>query len=389
MIHNSILDTDLYKISMAQAVAQKFPYAQAQYKFINRQKGSMSFTEEMTNRLVNQINKMREFSLSDSEKNWLSLNCPYLTPVFLDFLKGYRYNPDEVFVARFGDELDIRIQGPWYRTIFWEVPLLSLISETYFEFQNVESKEADIQRQWDKAKRLNQLGIKFADFGTRRRFSFSHHCNVVCCLEDVRNFVGTSNVYLARLYGTKPIGTQAHEWIMFHGAKYGYREANHMAMKNWVDVFHGNLGVALTDTFTSDDFFRSFTSKYAKLFDGVRHDSGDPKVFADRVVDHYKRLGIDPKAKTIVFSDGLNVEKAEELHAYCSGRIRSSFGIGTNFSNDIDGVTPLNIVIKMTQCKPYGASNWLPVVKLSDDVGKHTGLEQEIDLCKKTLGIGE
>ena len=189
----------------------------------------------------------------------------------------------------------------------------------------------------------------------------------------------------------RPIGTQAHEWFMFHGAKYGYQEANHLAMKNWVDVYHGNLGIALTDTFGTDSFFKAFGSKYSKLFDGVRHDSGSPEEFAVKAFEHYKNMGIDPKSKTIVFSDGLNVDKAIELNSLCYDLgIGCSFGIGTNFTNDIiDGIKPLNIVIKMTDCKPYGESNWLPTVKLSDVSGKHTGKTEEIELCKKTLRVEE
>jgi nicotinate phosphoribosyltransferase len=172
---------------------------------------------------------------------------------------------------------------------------------------------------------------------------------------------------------------------MFHAAKFGYKMANTLAMENWVNVFRGDLGIALPDTFTTNSFFKVFDRKFAKLYDGVRHDSGDPLLFADNVIDHYNKLGIDPKSKAIVFSDSLNPEKAKEIKDFCRGRIKCSFGIGTNFTNDV-GVIPLNMVIKMTEAKPEG-EEWIPTIKLSDNVGKHTGDEKEIQIAKHVLGL--
>jgi len=246
-----------------------------------------------------------------------------------------------------------------------------------------------VEAAWCKADQFKKMGVKFADFGTRRRFSADHHAKIVKALVEGGgdSFVGTSNVELAAENGLRAIGTLAHEWVMFHAAKYGYRYANHMALEKWTEVYQGNLGIALPDTFTTDNFFKAFTMKYAKLFDGVRHDSGGPLLFADKVIQHYRNFKIDPMSKTIVFSDGLNPETIKKIHEHCKGKIKYSFGIGTNLSCDIEGVKPMNIVIKMTACSPTGRDDdWTPVVKLSDNLIKHTGDPEEVKLCKGVLG---
>ena len=231
-------------------------------------------------------------------------------------------------------------------------------------------------------------GMHYADFGTRRRFSYDVHDEVVRHMKGGignDNFVGTSNVHLAHKYNITPIGTHAHEWFMFHAAKYGYKMANHLSMENWTDVFRGDLGMALSDTFTTEVFFKSFDKKFAKLYDGVRQDSGDAIEFADKMLEHYKSLGIDPKSKAIVFSDGLNPETAIKIKDHCRGKIKCSFGIGTNFSNDV-GAKPLNMVIKIIEAKPEG-EEWHNCIKLSDSKGKYTGDKKEIEIAKYSLNI--
>jgi nicotinate phosphoribosyltransferase len=187
------------------------------------------------------------------------------------------------------------------------------------------------------------------------------------------------------VHGTKPIGTHAHEWFMFHAAKYGFKMANTIALENWIDIYRGDLGIALSDTFTTDEFFEVFDRKFSKLFDGVRHDSGDPLIFAEKTVLHYRSLSINPMSKTIIFSDSLNYKKVELIANYCKSKIGVSFGIGTNFSNDV-GLTAMNIVIKMTEAMPENES-WTPVVKLSDEPAKYTGETEAIQLAKKVLHI--
>lgn len=201
------------------------------------------------------------------------------------------------------------------------------------------------------------------------------------------SFVGSSNVHLAMVNGVKPIGTHAHEWFMFHAAKYGFKVANSLGLEHWVDVYRGDLGIALSDTYTTDAFYNQFDKKFAKLFDGVRHDSGDPVEFAEKTINHYKKLGIDPTSKTIIFSDALNYDKVARIADYCRDKIGMSFGIGTNLTNDV-GLVPMNIVVKMVEAFPEG-DEWIPVVKLSDEKGKYTGDEKMIRLAKTILNIPE
>ncbi len=386
MIH-SIIDNDLYKFTMQNAVIKIFPRAKVRFHFINR--GNTNFPEGFGEILRKEIAKMAELSLSLEEKGFLKRECTYLDPTYLDFLIGYRYDPSEVGVIQKKGDLQISIEGYWYRTILWEVPLMALISELYFKMTQQEiydeAKIIDIARK--KATQYNMLGISVADFGTRRRYSFENHDRIVKALKNYGNpsIMGTSNVYFAKKYDLIAIGTHAHEWFMFHAAKYGYKMANKLALENWVRVYRGDLGIALTDTFTSDVFYQAFDTKFAKLFDGVRQDSGDPLEFADKTIKHYKNLKIDPLSKSIVFSDGLNPEMVEKITKHCRNKIKISFGIGTNFTNDV-GVNPLNIVIKIIEAKPEG-HDWEPTIKLSDTKGKYTGNKNSIKLCKEVLNI--
>jgi nicotinate phosphoribosyltransferase len=382
----SILDNDLYKLTMQQAVHALYPRAEVEYVFINR--GKNAFPEALAEQLTSEIQKMADLCLTAEELAYLEETCYFLTPVYLDFLEHYRFDPREVTVRLKNGELEMTIQGPWFRTILWEVPLMALVSELCFSITGAETLSADErgERNAAKAERLKAGDVQFADFGTRRRFSSANQARV---LEDIlsvegNTLAGTSNVHFARSFDIKPIGTHAHEWFMFHGATYGYRLANKAAVEAWTRVYQGNLGIALTDTYTTDVFLESFDSVTARLFDGVRQDSGDPFEFTDKLVAHYERLRIDPLTKTIVFSDGLNADTAVAIRAYCQGKINASFGIGTHLTNDI-GPEALNMVIKLSCCRDDNHAEWVPVVKLSDDEGKHTGTEDEIALCLRTV----
>lgn len=382
----SILDNDFYKFTMQQCVVKLFPRAKARYAFINR--GKHRFPNGFADALQQSVNAMASLKLSREEKKWLSVTCPYLDPVYLDFLEGYAYDPSEVKIIQQDDQLEIFVEGYWYRTILWEVPLLCLISENFYATQNLqrESDNEVIENTKLKMEAYRKLGVTIAEFGTRRRHSFKVHQLVVEALKKYgKTFVGTSNVYLAMTNATKPIGTHAHEWFMFHAARYGFKMANTLALEHWVDVYRGDLGIALSDTFTTNEFYEVFDKKFTKLFDGVRHDSGDAVEFADKTIEHYKSNGIDPLSKTIIFSDALNLEKVNRIADHCRGKIGISFGIGTNFTNDV-GLKPMNIVIKMTEALPE-AQPWIPVVKLSDEPGKHSGDENTIRLAKEVLGI--
>lgn len=382
----SILDNDFYKITMQNAVVKLFPSQIVKYEFINR--GKHQFPEGFAAELRCAVNSMAELHLSKDEKKFMAKTCPYIDLPYLDFLEGYHYDPSEVFIEQIGNDLKVTVEGLWYRTILWEVPLLALISELHYEMNHMErdSNETVIERTLDKAQKLNDLGVTFAEFGTRRRHSYKVEDIVVNALNKKdSSFIGTSNVHFAMKYGVKPIGTHAHEWFMFHAAEYGFKMANKIALEHWTDIYRGDLGVALSDTFTTDVFFQQFDKMFTKLFDGVRHDSGDPLEFADKTIAHYVKNGINPLYKYIIFSDGLNLEKVEEITNYCSGKIGISFGIGTNLTNDV-GLKPMNIVMKLIGVQAEN-KEWIPTVKLSDEHGKYTGDPKMIELAKEFLRI--
>ena len=383
----SILDNDFYKITMQNAVVKLFPGQVVKYEFINR--GKHLFPPHFGEELRKAVNAMAELSLTKDEKLFLKKTCPYLDLPYLDFLAGYHYDPTEVKIVQTDENLEVTVEGLWYRTILWEVPLLALISELFYELNhlNRDSNEDVLQKTLEKSNHLQNLGVTFAEFGTRRRHSYKVHDLVVDALQknSGQNFIGSSNVHFAMKYNVKPIGTHAHEWFMFHAAEYGFKMANKIALDHWVDVYRGDLGVALSDTYTTEVFFRQFDKKFTKLFDGVRHDSGDPIEFAYKTIKHYEENGINPLYKYIIFSDGLNLEKVDEITKACSGKIGISFGIGTNLTNDV-GLTPMNIVMKVIGVQAPN-NEWIPTVKLSDERGKYTGDPKMIELAKEFLRI--
>ncbi|AHF14178.1 nicotinate phosphoribosyltransferase [Niabella soli] len=384
----SLLDNDFYKFTMQCAVMQLFPDVKARYAFINR--GRHEFPEGFGAALKEQVEQMATLRLTKKEREYLVKNCPYLNAAYLDLLTGYQYDPAEVSIVQQGKELEVTVEGHWFRTILWEVPILFLISELYYKMTG-QQRNADqevIKNTIEKTRIYKDLDVPVAEFGTRRRHSYEVQQLVVNTLakHGGKSFVGTSNVHLAMLSNKKPIGTHAHEWFMFHGAKYGFTMANSLSLEHWAAVYRGDLGVALSDTYTNDVFFEQFDKKFAKLFDGVRHDSGEPIAYAEKVIAHYKKLGINPAYKFIIFSDGLNSEKVAEITHATRDKIGISFGIGTNLTNDV-GLEPMNIVMKLTGVQLEGR-RWISTVKLSDENGKHTGDPQMIELAKKVLGIG-
>jgi nicotinate phosphoribosyltransferase len=388
MIIKSLLDTDLYKLTMQQAVIALFPDEFVRYELIIR--GSRDFPPDFSKILKTEIAAMSTLALQPEEFNFLKKNCYYLKAPYIDFLNGYRFDPDEIQVSQQEQNLKLVIEGYWYKTILWEVPLMALISELFFKLTNQTPlpKAELISRTGSKIQRLEKLGAHFSEFGTRRRFSFENHDLVVstCATYAPTAFAGTSNLYYAMKYNCKARGTQAHEWYMSIAALFGYTMANRIGMEKWVQVYHGDLGIALTDTFTSDLFFHDFDSKYAKLIDGIRQDSADPVQFAEKAIKHYNKLRIDPLSKTIVFSDNLDINKVEQIHHFCKGKIGDSYGIGTHLTNDV-GVKPLNMVIKLTAIRIN--NSWVSTVKLSDDPGKYTGTPEAVSLCKQMLRIKE
>lgn len=392
----SILDNDLYKFTMQMAVLELFPKAEAEYRFTNR--GSQRFSEEFVRELRRVIDEeVSGLKLTEEEYYWLGEHCPFLKPMYLEYLKNFRFKTGEVEICLTREKgLDMRIKGPWHSTILWEIVLMAAVSELYFTTVEKEWKDSTEnsgtsesvltaygERILEIGKVLEENDCFFAEFGTRRRRSFELHDQVMKSLMQIKTMTGTSNVYFAKKYGVKPIGTVGHEWVMGTSALVGLRYANRFAFENWVEVYKGDLGIALTDTFGSEAFFKDMDLKLSKIYDGFRHDSGDPFAFVDRVIEHYRKMGIDPMKKIVVFSDALDAEAAVRLKKYCQGKINCSFGIGTSLTNNSEFFwesPPLNMVIKLHSI------NGIPVVKLSDSPEKETGDRDALRVANYIVG---
>ena len=380
-IIKSLLDTDLYKFTMQAAVLKYKQHVPVTYRFMNR-RAEGKFNDQFLKALQYEIKCMADLKATDDEINWMKETCPYLGDQFFEFLRNYRFDPDQIECGVTDNELWLEAHGSWETAILWEVPLMAVISELYFQL-------VDTDWQWDVSAHCSKIDkkleilkdTKFADFGTRRRRSYeTQDLFVNQALSS--SFVGTSNVHLAHKHGTRPIGTMAHEWIMGISVLEGLRHANRHALRIWSNCFEGNLGIALTDTYGTEAFWNDFDGYHARLFDGVRHDSADPSAFAWAAIKKYTDLGIDPTTKTIVFSDGLTAKKAAKLEEEFRGRIRTSFGIGTHLTNDAEdfgGSKALNMVIKLWDVDD------VPVVKLSDIAGKVMGERNAVKVALWTF----
>ncbi|WP_137822018.1 nicotinate phosphoribosyltransferase [Pseudomonas sp. D(2018)] len=370
-IVQNLLDTDFYKLTMMQAVLHNYPNAEVEWEFRCRN------DEDLTPYLAEiryQIEQLADISITPDQLNFLE-RIPFIKPDFTRFLSLFRFNLRYLQLGIEDGQLCVRLRGPWLHVILFEIPLLAIISEVrnryrYRDVRLVQAREQLYRKlDWLKANATDDEleGFQLADFGTRRRFSYRVQEEVVHILKRdfPGRFVGTSNVHLAREYDLKPIGTMAHEWLMAH-QQLGPRliDSQIAALDCWVREYRGLLGIALTDCINMQAFLTDFDLYFAKLFDGLRHDSGDPLEWAEKAIRHYEKLGIDPLTKTLVFSDGLDLPRALALYRALRGRIHVSFGIGTNLTCDIPGVEPMNIVIKMTGC------NGQPVAKISDAQGK-------------------
>ena len=389
-IIQSVLDTDLYKFTTSYAYSKLYPRAYGQFRFIDR--GKTTYPQGFAEELKKEIQEMSKLTLTKDEASFLYRELPYLPPTYIDFVRGFRFDPEEVKVEQDAEgHLSIIAEGLLYRVTLWETPILALVSELYYKMLGAQPDMEYTERTIiSKARKLAEHGITFSMFGMRRRFSAAIEDRVTELLKEhaAGYLFGTSNVYYAYKHGLRVSGTHPHDWIQFHGAMFGYKMANYMAMEDWINVYDGDLGTVLTDTYTTDVFMRNFSKKHAMLFTSLRHDSGDPLQFTEKVIARYRELRVDPTIKYIIFSDGLDPERAIEIANYCKGRIGASFGIGTNFSNDVgNGVRPMNIVMKLWKCKMTEKERWNPCVKLSDVDGKHTGEPEEIELAQRTLGL--
>lgn len=395
MIIRSMIENDLYKFSMSHYYQVNYPNAWGTFAFHDR--NNTEYTEEFVDLLKKEFKELDKLFLEQAEFKWCVENIPYIPQYYWEWLQGFRYNSYNINVW-LDDErhLHIEVSDLMYRVTFYEIPILAIVSELYHMYigDNYQSfhtvREAMMDGMIEKTKIAENHNLFFADFGLRRRFSgFSEDAVAIFMKDHCKTFVGTSNVYLAKVLRIKPIGTQAHECFMFQAAIHSPKEANYEVMENWVKTYDGALGTVLTDTYTVDTFLRNFSMKLAKLYDGVRHDSGDPFDFIDKIVAKYQSYGIDPMSKTIVFSDGLDFLTAAKIKEYCVGKIKASFGIGTNLTCDIPGVKPMNIVMKLKECRINMRQPIYGCVKLSDVPTKAIGSKEDIENYKYQLGIKE
>jgi nicotinate phosphoribosyltransferase len=372
MIITSLLDTDLYKFTMMQVVLHQFPGAQVEYKFKCRNPGVplAPFVKEIRE----EIRSLCSLNFKEGELQYLR-SMRFIKSDFVDFLGLFKLNEKYIEVTPLpSGEIDITIQGPWLHTILFEIPVLAIVNEVFFRnTQKVPDLMEGRRRLDTKIARLQATGLetlKIADYGTRRRFSRAWHEEVLRVLSarlgtgPNGQLAGTSNVYYAYSLGLTPLGTMAHEYLQACQALGPrLRDSQIFAFESWAKEYRGDLGIALSDVYGFNAFLRDFDLYFCKLFDGARHDSGDPFSWAERMIAHYQHNRVDPKTKTLIFSDGLTIPRTIELFEQFRGRCQLAFGVGTNLTNDL-GYEPLQIVIKMTRC------NGQPVAKLSDSPGK-------------------
>lgn len=371
-IINSLLETDLYKFSMGQAIYHQYSDYKTTWTFKCRNE-DVHFTKEMVNEIKRQIKLYCKLSFNEDELEYLN-NITWIKGSYVDFLRLWNPRYEDFTINTNSDcGLFIETKGTWLNTSMYEIPTLAIVNEVYFKMNYNYKKLFKSFTEREKAKieylKKNPIGT-FSEFGIRRRLSSEAQEHIVKTLmkEEFKGskFVGTSNVYLAKKYGITPVGTMAHEWIMCVGQgthKHNPAYSNYYALEDWVDEYGVLNGTALTDTIGTDCFLRDFRLTFATLFSGVRHDSGDPIAWGEKMIKHYKSLNIDPKTKTLLFSDSLNFEKAHQIYEHFKNKCKVAFGIGTYLSNDTCE-NALNIVMKPTIC------NGMDIAKISDIEGK-------------------
>jgi nicotinate phosphoribosyltransferase len=389
-----MIENDLYKFSMSYYYQRTTPEAIGTFSFTDRDE--KKYTREYVEQLKKEFENLTILQLTDDEFNWCLKNIYFIPRCYFEWLRGFRFDPSIIKIW-LDEESHLHIEATdlIYKVTLYEIPILSTVSELYYRFKNIDFSDWDyIDNQLEKKIRIsNENSIKFANFGMRRRYSHNVEDHVTEFLARNANFfIGSSTVYFAKKYQSirkdlKPIGTMAHELMMATAAFMGPKEANYYVMRRWSEIYGGAMGVMLPDCFTTEVFLRNFSLDMAKLYDGVRHDSGDPFVFGDRIIAKYESYNIDPKTKSIVFSDALDFDRALAIQKYFEKRIRVSFGIGTNLTNDVENANPLNIVMKL---KSFQVNSRQPVyrcVKLSDVSGKELGEPDEINSYKIILSL--
>jgi nicotinate phosphoribosyltransferase len=388
MIIHSLLDTDLYKFSMMQVVLHHFPAAQVEYRFKCRTPNINLLP--FADKIREEIKALCKLRFTSEELDYLG-SLRFIKSDFIDFLELFHL-PEKCIQVAEGElpgEISIVVKGSWLHTILFEIPVLAIVNEVYFSSEsNRPVLDEGRRRLTEKIKLVvdapDLASFRVAEYGTRRRFSSIWHEEVVSTLIKTmgRHFAGTSNVFLAKRHNVTPLGTMGHEYLQACQALGPrLRDSQVFALEVWAKEYRGDLGIALSDIYGLDAFLRDFDMYFCKLFDGVRHDSGDPFIWGERMIEHYQLNRVLPRSKTLVFSDALTFPLAIEIAQRFSGRCHLSFGIGTNLTNDL-GLEPLQIVMKMVRCndQPVAKVSDAPEKTMCDDVGYLAYLRQVFEL---------
>lgn len=391
-------DDDLYKFSMCCAIINCYPRAMVRYKFVDR--NNTVYPKGFDELLREQVKYLEDLRFTDEEQAFMERKCYYMPRWFFTYLKGFRYNADWVHVEQ--DEeghLSVEFEGYWHQTVLLEVKVLAIISEL-FHIVNGDIDKVNYDDYYEltykKAVRMLEGGLKVADFGCRRRLSHDAEDAAVrafiAASKEVKGpgiFTGTSTVWFAMKYDVQPIGTMAHEFVSSIAGMYGPQEANHIAMDMWQKTFIGSLGIFLYDTYGFKAFSDNFSEHFARVFAGLRVDSGDNLEQLEKICAKYKEFSIDPATKQVVFSNALDTDRAIALHKAVNGRVQDSYGIGTHITCDFGhlGIQPMNIVIKLVASKITERRDWNDTCKMSEDKGKYTGKPETFEMYKKLLHI--
>ena len=388
-------DNDLYTFTCQYYILETYPRAEVEYTFYDR--NAYRYPQGFELLLREQVEMMRNVVISDEEVEFMKGRCVFLPIWYFTFLRGYRFNPDEVSIKQDAEgHLDISVKGKWFSTIMWEMPLLSCISELIHSLRgDFEKYDAALEQERCRQKtvKIIENGLKLGDMGTRRRFSYAHQDMVVRIMEQTARqmdgpgkFIGTSNVWFAMKYGCTPLGTMSHQLISFEENVSGVFECNFNVMKKFSDVYDGDNGIYLYDCFGDKVFFSNLSKRMAMMYKGLRVDSGDEFEQTDKIIAKYRSLGIDPATKQVVYSNGLDIDKAIEIHRYCAGRVQDSYGVGTFLTCDVTGCEPMNIVVKLTRGRITELREWHDCVKLSCTKGKTLGNQRKVEYLLDLLG---
>ena len=381
-------DNDLYTFTCQYYILKQYPRAEVEYTFFDR--NHEKFPAGFAELLQEQVDYMKDVVITEEEISFMASRCVWLPLWYFTFLRGYRFNPAEVTIKQDAEGyLEIKVKGKWFSTIMWEMPLLSSISELMHILRgDIDRYDAALEekRAEEKTVEILENGLILGDMGTRRRLSFDHQEMVIRTMKKVADsrtwpgkFTGTSNVWLAMKYDCIPLGTMSHQLISFEENVSGLFECNFNVMKKFSDVYDGDNGIYLYDCFGDKVFFSNLSKRMAMMYKGLRVDSGNEEEQTEKIIAKYQSLGIDPATKQVVFSNGLNIKRAVEIHRYCAGRVQDSYGVGTFLTCDVTGCEPMNIVIKLTRGRITEQREWHDCVKLSCNTSKTLGNE---DKCR-------